>query len=183
MQPEEWRDSISGAGIFQVSSFGRVRSVTRKVNCPLNGSRIVLGRLLDPKPGKHGYKVVESRNGGKRVVFYVHRLVAEVFCSGFGLTPDVNHLDGKKTNNRPENLVWCTHRENMRHAFDTGLISGIRPVVAHDGCGFGFWFPRINSVKKYGFQPSCVSLAVNGIYKKHKGFFLGSRSRLPIAKT
>ena len=50
----------------------------------------------------------------------VHRLVARAFFGnkeGF----DVNHKDGNKQNNTISNLEWCTHKENMQHAFRTGL--------------------------------------------------------------
>ncbi len=50
--------------------------------------------------------------------FAVHRLVAEVFCLNDNpfLNTVVNHLDGNKSNNRCENLIWCTQKENVRHS-------------------------------------------------------------------
>lgn len=51
----------------------------------------------------------------------VHRIVAMAFCENPDSKPYVNHIDGVKSNNSASNLEWCTHRENMQHARDTGL--------------------------------------------------------------
>jgi len=53
----------------------------------------------------------------------VHRIVCEAW-HGPPPTPDhrVNHIDGDKTNNHPENLEWVTYEENRLHAYRTGLL-------------------------------------------------------------
>lgn len=58
----------------------------------------------------------------------VHVLVAETFLNGDFEGYEVNHEDGDKTNNHLENLSWVTHSENIRHAYDNGLIKSVRKI-------------------------------------------------------
>ena len=53
----------------------------------------------------------------------VHRLLAITFIANPDKKPCINHIDGNKLNNEICNLEWCTHQENMDHAFRTGLAN------------------------------------------------------------
>lgn len=69
-----------------------------------------------------GYEYVTLRLNHKKRSFRVHRLVAEAFVPNPNNLPEVNHIDGNKTNNKSTNLEWCSHRDNIEHALNTGLI-------------------------------------------------------------
>ncbi len=65
------------------------------------------------------YEVVNIQGHGTKIV---HRLIADVFCPNPDNKPQVNHLDGNRSNNIYTNLEWCTPMENTRHAMNTGLF-------------------------------------------------------------
>ena len=65
--------------------------------------------------------MLPCRRGGKKQQQRVHRLVAKSFLSNVDNLPQVNHKDGVKTNNRADNLEWCTNQANAKHAADSGL--------------------------------------------------------------
>ena len=72
--------------------------------------------------GSSGYNQVSLNINGKKKSFMVHRLVALSFIPNQLNKPQVNHIDGNKTNNKVENLEWVTGKENMQHALDLGIF-------------------------------------------------------------
>lgn len=65
-----------------------------------------------------GYRRIQIRDNGVSRTVFVHRLVAEAFVPNPHGKPDINHINGNKSDNRPENLEWCTNEENLRHRYD-----------------------------------------------------------------
>ena len=116
---EEWRDVPSYEGLYQVSNLGRVRGLDRVVPCSRWGSYTVKGRILAPVPKPNGYLAVNLRRSGEMYTVHIHALVAQCFI---GERPDgytTNHVDGDKTNNRADNLEYCTPQQNTYHASHT----------------------------------------------------------------
>lgn len=107
---ELWKDIQGFEGLYQVSNMGNVRSCSWKnMGFPKN---------LFLKKHNKGYRHVELVNKGTKKAFLVHRLVAEAFIPNPNGYPFINHIDEDKTNNRVENLEWCTQRQNMRAYFN-----------------------------------------------------------------
>lgn len=104
---EFWREIFDG---YFVSTFGKVESIKR-------GKR----RRLSPKTKKNGYLEVALSINGRRKCCLIHRLVALAFIPNPDDKPEVNHVNGDKTDNRVENLEWATASENQCHAYATGL--------------------------------------------------------------
>lgn len=120
---EEICKDIPGCeGKYQVSTFGRFKSLKRQYKGKGGTMRDVEERILKMRMDKWGY--VCLRIGDKSVKLpsqTMHRVLAITHMPNPLNKPCVNHINGIKTDNRIENLEWCTHKENTRHAFDTGL--------------------------------------------------------------
>jgi hypothetical protein len=117
---ENWKDIKGYEGLYQISDKGVVKGL----------KRIILSRWGTPKEWKEktiktivdhlGYCRVSLCKNGSVKTGKIHRLVAETFLNGEGA---INHKDGNKLNNDVNNLEFCTNKENLHHAF----ISGLRP--------------------------------------------------------
>lgn len=79
-------------------------------------------RSLAPYMSKSGYLEVAAMKGGKRVKERVHRLVALAFVPGYSSGLTVNHIDGVKVNNKPDNLEWVSLARNTQHQWEIGLV-------------------------------------------------------------
>lgn len=108
---EIWKPFTYYGKQFMVSNKERIKSM------PYYQSRNEY--LVKTHPSKRtGYTCVHLWSRSKNNLFRFHRVVATAFHPNPGNKPDVNHINGIKTDNRPENLEWVTKSENMRHAFD-----------------------------------------------------------------
>lgn len=108
---EVWRDIKGYEGLYQVSNIGRVRSVDREVRKERR-SYMVKGQLMKLRIGNNGYYRCSVRKNGKIGTIEVHRAVAEAFIPNPCNFPCVNHKNEIKTDNRVENLEWCSYSYN-----------------------------------------------------------------------
>lgn len=72
---------------------------------------------------RNGYLYVSVKIGDSRPKFAAHRIIAKAFVSGYKDGLHINHINGDKTDNSPENLEWVTNSENVSHAWKTGLCN------------------------------------------------------------
>lgn len=123
---EEWKDIKGYEGLYRVSNHGVVISLHPHSSKRINPTEII-GDVV------RGYRRVDLRKNGERCRFLVHRLVAEAFIPRPDAKYEVNHIDGDKTNNMAENLEWCDHQENMKHAYDHGLVDPHKAIYTRWG--------------------------------------------------
>lgn len=116
---EIWKDVEGYEGLYQVSDMGNVRSFDRTIRVKRGNDEYDLpiqGRILRPQARMHGYlSVWLYKLDGRRKQESVHRLVATAFCERSDEDTEVNHKNEIKTDNRAENLEWCTRIENTNH--------------------------------------------------------------------
>lgn len=103
----EWVSIRGYEGLYEVSRSGVVRNSANQRHLALSI--------------KCGYSQVGLFKNGKQRWFLLHRLVADAFLPKVKHKTEINHKDGDKQNNTVENLEWCDHSENLRHAYLTGL--------------------------------------------------------------
>ncbi len=119
---EVWKNVDGYVGVYQVSSFGRVRSLDR-MRFGRGGALVPLyGKIMKQKTSKYGYKVIHLRRDEKVSHPSIHRLVAIAFIPVVEGKETVNHKDGNKENNNVANLEWATNSEQMTHAVNSGLV-------------------------------------------------------------
>lgn len=114
---ENWVPIPGYEKFYQITSTGRIK----RIGSPGSG-RSRDDRFRYPQDSGFGYKYITLHSVGKRKNFYMHRLLATIFIPNPENKPLVNHINGVKSDNRIENLEWCTLSENMIHAYGLGLI-------------------------------------------------------------
>ncbi len=160
---------ISGfEGFYAIDMDGNVYSLPRKNGY---GSRLKL-KIKKPKITRGYWQFSLSKNG-RNIYKSVHRLLAETFIPNPLWLPQVNHINGIKTDNRLKNLEWCTHSDNQIHARKIGLMGGERTNTAKLTVGkvkeIRALYPRLNSrqlSEKYGIGQSTICKILNREYWK-----------------
>ena len=109
---EIWKPVKGYEGFYEVSNLGRIRSLDRTVNCVHNSVAIKKGKILKLSTIPKGYLCAHFSKYGKSKSIEIQRVVALAFIPNPNNLPCVNHKDEDKTNNKVDNLEWCTYKYN-----------------------------------------------------------------------
>lgn len=120
---EVWKPIPGYDGLYEASTYGKIRSLDRVVTDTVGRTYLVRGKILKSSITANcgGYCRVSLRKDKSTHDAFVHRLVALTFIPNPNQYADINHIDGVKYNNHVSNLEWCTRSHNIKHAWDTGL--------------------------------------------------------------
>lgn len=124
MQEEIWKDIPNYEGLYQISNYGRVKSIPRTYKKRKIDKEII--KKLKTMP--NGYIRVSLSKNGKTKDYYVHRLVAKAYIPNIDNKPCINHKDCNRNNNNANNLEWVTHKENNSYK-DHNLRKNISSVI------------------------------------------------------
>lgn len=183
---EIWKDIKNFEKIYQVSNFGRIRSLDRMIiNSNLNKSYFKKGQLLKQHyslKNQKGYLQVSLWKNGTRKECKVHRLVAEAFIPNFENKQEVNHIDGNKNNNCVNNLEWCNGLENIHHAIKNNLFTNegkqrqikaiSKTIIQYDlNNNFIKQWPSMKEAERHlGIASSSICHCCKGDYKTAGGY-------------
>lgn len=173
MAEEIWKGVKGYEDLYEVSSFGRVRSLPRtcrKLEGREMNDYIYQGKMLRPYRDKKGYLSVRLYR--KRIAkdIKVHRLVAQTFIQNPDHLPQINHKDENKANNRADNLEWCTNLYNRNYG-SNGDRSKIK-VAQYDKSGnLIAVYPSVKfAALAVGVAPTNISGVLHGLRKTSGGF-------------
>lgn len=116
---EIWKN-IEGFENYDVSNYGNIRGlpITTRFGTAIKKYPL---RFVKKWSDKKGYLYVTLKSNGLKKNLLVHRLVCLAFIENKHKKPQVNHINGIKSDNNINNLEWCTAKENLKHAVDNGL--------------------------------------------------------------
>ena len=184
---EIWRDIYEYEGKYQVSNMGRVRSLDFTSMQPHSKTGEIhpytyTGRMLKPHAINSGYLAVGLRDQQGKRQHLVHRLVAAAFIPNPNDLPVVNHKNEDKTDNRAENLEWCTNMYNNHYGNAQRKLSEThtnhpnlsKPVFQKDkdGCLVNMFPSAAEASRQTGIPQSAIVRCCNGekYYKSAGGY-------------
>lgn len=178
---EIWKPIPNYEGLYEISNLGNLKSLKK------NGKNKECIKIPIINP-RSKYRQFVLYKQCKRFTGYYHRIVANLFIPNPDNLPEVNHIDGDKSNNSVDNLEWCTKAYNRQHALRLGLWKHTdshkkatsdfnkrtksKPVLQYDKNGnFIQEFPSTDTAATaIGGGQGNIVMCCNGKYKTVKGF-------------
>lgn len=114
LKTEIWKPVKGYEGLYEVSNLGNVRSLDRHLMLG-NHYCLLKGKPIKPYLTPKGYLMADLCKNSQRTHYLVHRLVANAFIPNPNNLPCIDHINTIKTDNRVENLRWCTNKENSNN--------------------------------------------------------------------
>lgn len=124
-------------------------------------------RFLKPYISENGYERIRICYDGKFESWTVHRLVAMMFLDKAEGKNEVNHKNGIKTDNRVENLEWCTTSENQKHSWAMGLIKSAHARLILDTKTGVFYESVADLAKLLNVSKVYLAQKLNGLRKNN----------------
>ena len=194
---ETWKDISGFEHMYQVSSLGRIKSLSRTV-AVRGGYRTTTEKLLNCSHLPNGYVQVHLSKNHHVSMKLLHRLVAEAFIPNPDNFPCINHKDGDPSNNCVDNIEWCTYEYNSnypickqrqslamhrRYAKDPDFLMACKQrldryhaqsrrrvcQLTQDGVLVNTWESALSTASA-GFKHTNVISCANGKRKTHHGY-------------
>lgn len=168
---EIWKSVKGYENLYEISNYGRVKSLKRQ------GTHEHILKQFD---NSNGYMIVSLSKDNVQKTFPVHKLVANTFMNNTDSLRDINHIDGNKKNNYIDNLEFCSHSYNMKHAFKLGLNKtqhgylnpNAKKIIQYDlkGNYIKTWDCIIDAMKEYNICRSSIHRCCTGVFKQTHGY-------------
>lgn len=180
---ERWKDINNYKGLYQISDYGRVKSLSRKID----KTHVYKERILKQSYDKDSYLVCQLSKNGKHETIRVHQLVGKYFVPNYDNKPLFDHIkpvEKNYCNNHYTNLQPFTYSENIKKAYKMGR----KPITIN--CKYGRdnkkarriiqydlnmnkiteWYCINDIVKKYGYSHGNIVSCCKGRYKQAYGY-------------
>lgn len=204
MKKELWKPILGYEGRYEVSNFGRVKSLPKKYKNPLTkGYSVTKEYILKQRKDSQGYIVsLLINDNGFRKVWKAHRLVAMMFLQKEEGKNTVNHKNGIKHDNNVSNLEWCTDSQNRVHAIalkNHKFTGSVNDVKGKDVLELEYTYPKLSETDHIdvevwkpisGYENRYIISNLGNVkslkrikYSKVCGGFCELKERLHICKT
>jgi len=176
MEKEIWKEIPNYEGFYEVSNFGRIKSLKRSILREGGKMLNLKEKLLNPIIDEHGYYKVQLWKGNMPYSVRVHRLVAICFVNNYNPNLEVNHIDGNKLNNLYNNLEWCTSLKNQLEAVRLGLKKQTKVNMYKNGVLVSTFESVSKAAEINKTSRSSIFRCLKGKFKQNNGYTWGYAS-------